>query len=75
MATISGGVILAGGLEMGNGLDAPFHWSGAPTSGASGTFVGVAVVGSRLVNVANGNIYVASALTTPTSVTWTLVTP
>lgn len=75
MATISGGVVLSGGSESGSGLETPFHWNGAPTSGAGGTFVGKAVIGSRLVNVANGNIYVAAATTTPTLVNWTLVTP
>lgn len=75
MATISGGVILAGGGESGNGLESPFHWPGAPTSGASGAYVGRAVPGSRLVDTTTGNIYVAAATTTPSSVTWTQVTP
>jgi hypothetical protein len=75
MATITGGVILSGGSESGSGLDAPFHWPGAPTNGGSGTYVGKAVVGSHLINTVNGNIYVASAATTPSTVTWTLVTP
>lgn len=75
MSTITGGVILSGGLESGSGLDSPFHWPAAPTDGAAGTFVGKAVVGSRLINTAAGTQYVAAATTTPTSVTWTLVTP
>lgn len=75
MATISGGVVLSGGNESGNGLDAPFHWPGVPTNGAAGTYVGKAVAGARLLNTAAGTQYVASALTTPATVTWTLVTP
>ncbi|MGH9251403.1 MAG: hypothetical protein ACRD0W_18050 [Acidimicrobiales bacterium] len=75
MPTISGGVVLSGGSESGTGLDSPFKWPGVPVNGGSGTFVGRAVVGSRLINTAASTQYVASSLTTPSTVTWTLVTP
>lgn len=52
-----------------NGLDAPFQMSGAPTSGAGGSFVARAVVGSELVDVANGKRYSCTA-TSAGSVTW-----
>jgi hypothetical protein len=70
MGTISVGVILSGGTESGSGLDTPFHWPAAPTSGASGTYVGVAVAGATLLNTATGDLYVASDATAPTNVSW-----
>jgi hypothetical protein len=54
------------------GLVGPFLNAGAPTSGASGSFVKDAVVGSLLVDTSAGKLYVATVATGAT-VTWTLV--
>jgi len=55
------------------GLDRPFLSAGAPTNGASGTYVGRAVPGSLLINTTNAKLYMATAATTGTTVTWTVV--
>jgi hypothetical protein len=75
MAVISGGVIISGGNVNGIGAQggAPFSWGAAPTSGGSGTYVGKAVAGSRLVRTDTGQQYIATAVTTASSVTWTEV--
>jgi hypothetical protein len=49
-----------------NGTSAPFQLSGAPTSGASGSFVGRAIVGSLLVDTSAGKLYVATVATSST---------
>jgi hypothetical protein len=54
------------------GLGTPLLLAGAPTSGASGSFVGRAVVGSLLIDTTNGKAYIATAATS-SSVTWTVV--
>jgi hypothetical protein len=58
--------------KVSGGLQSPFQLDGAPTSGASGSFVGRAVVGSQLIDRAAGKLYVATVATSST-VTWTLV--
>jgi hypothetical protein len=55
-----------------NGLDRPFQLAGAPTSGASGSYVGRAAVGSELIDNVAGKLYVATVATSST-VTWVLV--
>jgi hypothetical protein len=57
----------------GYGLSHPFLLAGAPTSGASGSFVGKAQVGSLLVDTSGGLLYQASSATTATTVTWVKV--
>jgi hypothetical protein len=57
----------------GTGLDRPFLLNGAPTSGASGSFVGKALPGSLLVDLSGAKLYQATSATTGTSVTWGLV--
>jgi hypothetical protein len=57
--------------KYGAGLNYPFTVAGAPVSGASGSYVGRAVVGSQLIDVTNGKMYVATVATSST-VTWTV---
>jgi hypothetical protein len=59
----------------GSGLTEPFQFAGAPTSGAAGTFVGRAVIGSLLIDTTNGLLYQATSATTATTVTWGKVGP
>jgi hypothetical protein len=54
----------------GTGLDRPFLLNGAPTSGASGSFVGKAVPGSLLIDLSGGKLYVSMNTTTSTNVQW-----
>lgn len=68
MPIISGGNVIDG-----DGLRSPFLNAGAPTSGASGTFVGRAVVGSLLIDTTGGVLYIATSATTGASVTWQVV--
>jgi hypothetical protein len=55
-----------------NGLGVPFQLAGAPTSGASGSYLGRATVGSQLIDTVNGKYYIAT-VATPSTVMWTLV--
>lgn len=55
----------------GYGLTSPFLLAGAPTSGASGSFVNRALVGSLLIDTAAGKLFIATAA--GSTVTWTLV--
>jgi hypothetical protein len=55
-----------------SGQTVPFQLNGAPTSGAGGSFAGRAVVGSQLIDLALGKVYVCTA-SGGGSVTWTLV--
>jgi hypothetical protein len=63
---------IAKGNRANRGLVGPLLNAGAPTSGASGSFVKDAVVGSLLVDTSAGKLYVATVATGAT-VTWTLV--
>jgi hypothetical protein len=62
---------LAKQAQDGYGLTQPFLLAGAPTSGASGSFVGRAVVGSLLIDTSAGKLWIATAA--GASVTWTVV--
>jgi hypothetical protein len=64
--------IIANEGKQSQGLRVPFQLAGAPTSGASGSYVGRATVGSQLVDTTNGKVYVATVATSST-VTWTVV--
>jgi hypothetical protein len=55
-----------------NGLTVPFSMAGTPTSGASGSFVNRATVGSQLIDTVAGKLYIATVATGAT-VTWVLV--
>ena len=56
----------------GLGLANPFLLAGAPTSGAAGSFVNRAVIGSLLIDTSAGKLYIATVATGST-VTWTVV--
>ena len=60
-----------GALMPGAGLDAPVLNAGAPTVNV--TFLGVAVVGSLLIDTTNGKLYICTATNGTTTITWTLV--
>lgn len=66
MPVISGGQIIPG-----SGLDAPLLNAGAPT--ANVTFLGIAVVGSLLIDTTNGKLYICTATNGSSTITWTVV--
>lgn len=55
-----------------DGLAEPFLNAGAPTSGASGTYLRQATVGSLLIDTVNGKLYIATVANGST-VTWVSV--
>lgn len=57
----------------GSGLGTPLTNAGAPVNGASGTYSGTAVVGSRLIDTTNGKLYICTNATPGASFAWTLV--
>lgn len=61
---------LTGGKTTGNGLDCPFQNAGVPTTDV--TYLGQAVVGSLLIDTANGQLYQAT-VATAVNVTWVKV--
>jgi hypothetical protein len=60
------GVVLPGA-----GLDAPLRNAGAPVNNT--TFLGIAVVGSLLIDTTNGKLYICTATDGSATVTWTVV--
>jgi hypothetical protein len=64
--------IITNEAKQSQGLRMPFQLAGAPTSGASGSYVGRAVVGSQLLDTVNGKLY-AATVATPSTVTWQLI--
>lgn len=66
MAVISGGRIIEG-----SGLDAPLLNAGAPTVNV--TYLGIAVVGSQLIDTTNGKAYICTATNGSSTITWTVV--
>jgi hypothetical protein len=58
--------------KLSGGRDTPFRLAGAPTSGAGGSFVNMAGLGSLLVDYVNAKLYIATAVGGG-SVTWTVV--
>ncbi|MCI2421504.1 hypothetical protein MOQ72_29125 [Saccharopolyspora sp. K220] len=70
MATIRGGKVIEG-----SGLGSPLLNAGAPTSGAGGTYAGTAVVGSLLIDTANGALYICTNATVGASFAWTQLAP
>lgn len=66
MAIISGGMVIEG-----SGLGTPLLHAGAPV--ANVTYLGVAVVGSQLVDTTNGKAYICTATNGTSTVTWTVV--
>lgn len=66
MPTISGGRIIEG-----SGLGAPLLNAGAPTTNV--TYLGIAVVGSKLIDTTNGIDYICTATNGTSTITWTKV--
>lgn len=53
----------------------PYYNAGEPDGGATGTLVGVARVGSLLIDTTNGKVYMCTNDTVGASFAWTLVGP
>lgn len=66
MAVISGGNVIDGALAR------PYQNAGAPTSGASGTLIGVAKKGDLLVDTTNGKLYICTVATVDANFAWTV---
>jgi hypothetical protein len=62
----SGGRVIEG-----SGLGAPLTNAGAPTNNV--TYLGVAVVGSRLIDTSNGKAYICTGTNGTSTITWTVV--
>lgn len=58
-------------LMPGSGLNAPLLNAGAPTTNV--THLGVAVVGSLLIDTTNGVLYICTATNGTSTITWTKV--
>lgn len=65
------GIISGGKVIEGSGLDAPLLNAGAPT--ANVTYLGVAQVGSLLIDTTGGKLYICTATNGTSTVTWTVV--
>lgn len=66
MAIISGGTLMPG-----DGFAVPFTNAGAPTVNV--TELGIAAVGSLLVDTTNGKLYICTATNSTSTITWTVV--
>jgi len=66
MPIISGGKIIEG-----SGLRSPLTNAGAPV--ANVTYLGVAVVGSLLLDTTNGKLYICTATNGTSTISWTVV--
>jgi hypothetical protein len=66
MAIIQGGRVIEGA-----GLDAPLLNAGVPVVNV--TYVGIASVGSLLIDTTNGKLYICTATNGTSTVTWTVV--
>lgn len=64
------GIIETGRGTEGLGLGSPFRNAGAPT--ANVTLLGIAVVGSQLIDTTNGKAYICTATNTTSTITWTV---
>lgn len=65
------GIIEPGRVIEGSGLDAPLRSAGAPTVNV--TYLGVAVLGSELIDTTNGKLYICTATNGTSTITWTAV--
>ena len=65
------GIIETGRVIEGSGLNAPLRNAGAPTVNV--TFLGIAVVGSKLIDTTNGKDYICTATNGTSTITWTVV--
>jgi hypothetical protein len=67
-------IIESGRAIEGSGTATPLRNAGAPTSGVGGTYAGIAVVGSKLIDTTNGKAYICTAYVAGTNnITWTVV--
>ena len=66
MPVISGGVVMPS-----NGVVHPIQNAGAPTVNVTG--LGVAVIGSQLVDTTTGKLYSCTATNGTSTITWTVV--
>lgn len=64
-------IIEPGRVIEGSGLDAPLRNAGAPTTNV--TYLGVAVVGSNLIDTTNGKQYICTATNGTSTIAWTVV--
>lgn len=64
------GIIEPGRVIEGSGLDAPLRNAGAPTVNV--TYLGIAVVGSELIDTTNGKLYICTATNSTSTITWTV---
>lgn len=64
-------IIEPGRVIEGSGLDAPLRSAGAPTVDV--TYLGVAVVGSNLIDTTNGKQYICTATNGTSTIAWTVV--
>ena len=64
-------IIESGRVIEGAGLGQPLRFAGAPT--ANVTFLGIAQVGSVLVDSTNGKLYICTATNGTSTITWTVV--
>lgn len=55
----------------GTGLDAPLRNAGAPTVNV--TYLGIASVGSLLIDTTAGKLYICTATNGTSTITWTVV--
>lgn len=64
-------IIETGRVIEGSGLDAPLRNAGAPT--ANVTYLGIAQVGSQLIDTTNGKAYICTATNGTSTIAWTVV--
>lgn len=64
-------VIEPGNVLPGSGLGTPLRNAGAPVNNT--TYLGVAVVGSKLIDTTNGKDYICTATNGTSTVTWVAV--
>ncbi len=61
--------VIETGNTTGTGLGTPLRNAGAPT--ANVTYLGTAVVGSKLIDTTNGQDYICTATNGTSTITWT----
>jgi hypothetical protein len=64
-------IIETGRGTEGLGLGLPFRFAGVPTVNV--TYLGIAVVGSQLVDITNGKAYICTATNGTSTIVWTVV--
>jgi hypothetical protein len=64
-------IIETGRVIEGSGLATPLRNAGAPVVNV--TYLGIAVVGSKLIDTTNGKAYICTATNGSSTITWTVV--